>query len=295
MGSRRMKVRMKDGRLSRPKRNLKEITVNQLSNLTILIFAIFWILPIAWLLITSIQIREERFQIPPKWIPSSVEFSAYKRAWDLFPIAEQFLNSLKVATLSTLGALIISSLAAYAFARLNFFGREPLFLVILAGMMIPPQLTVIPSFIAFRKIGLIDNHAALFLPAMISPLGIFLLRQFFRSIPRELDESAKIDGAGPFRIFFQIILPLSKPAISALAVVLFIASWNDFFWPNIFISTSEKMTLPVGIASLVGVSGNTNVLLVMASVGMQILPLLVIFLFTQRFLIQSIATTGIRG
>lgn len=290
-----MKVRMKDGRLSRPKRNLKEITVNQLSNLTILIFAIFWILPIAWLLITSIQIREERFQIPPKWIPSSVEFSAYKRAWDLFPIAEQFLNSLKVATLSTLGALIISSLAAYAFARLNFFGREPLFLVILAGMMIPPQLTVIPSFIAFRKIGLIDNHAALFLPAMISPLGIFLLRQFFRSIPRELDESAKIDGAGPFRIFFQIILPLSKPAISALAVVLFIASWNDFFWPNIFISTSEKMTLPVGIASLVGVSGNTNVLLVMASVGMQILPLLVIFLFTQRFLIQSIATTGIRG
>lgn len=286
---------MKDGRLSRPKRNLKEITVNQLSNLTILIFAIFWILPIAWLLITSIQIREERFQIPPKWIPSSVEFSAYKRAWDLFPIAEQFLNSLKVATLSTLGALIISSLAAYAFARLNFFGREPLFLVILAGMMIPPQLTVIPSFIAFRKIGLIDNHAALFLPAMISPLGIFLLRQFFRSIPRELDESAKIDGAGPFRIFFQIILPLSKPAISALAVVLFIASWNDFFWPNIFISTSEKMTLPVGIASLVGVSGNTNVLLVMASVGMQILPLLVIFLFTQRFLIQSIATTGIRG
>jgi ABC-type glycerol-3-phosphate transport system permease component len=290
-----MKVRVKVGRLSRPKRNWKEITVNQLSNLTILVFAIFWILPIAWLLITSIQIREERFQIPPKWIPSSVEFSAYKRAWDLFPIAEQFLNSLKVATLSTLGALIISSLAAYAFARLNFFGREPLFLIILAGMMIPPQLTVIPSFIAFRKIGLIDNHAALFLPAMISPLGIFLLRQFFRSIPRELDESAKIDGAGPFRIFFQIILPLSKPAISALAVVLFIASWNDFFWPNIFISTSEKMTLPVGIASLVGVSGNTNVLLVMASVGMQILPLLVIFLFTQRFLIQSIATTGIRG
>lgn len=290
-----MKVRMKDGRLSRPKRNLKEITVNQFSNLTILVFAIFWILPIAWLLITSIQIREERFQIPPKWIPSSVDFSAYKRAWDLFPIAEQFLNSLKVATLSTLGALIISSLAAYAFARLNFFGREPLFLLILAGMMIPPQLTVIPSFIAFRKIGLIDNHAALFLPAMISPLGIFLLRQFFRSIPRELDESAKIDGAGPFRIFFQIILPLSKPAISALAVVLFIASWNDFFWPNIFISTSEKMTLPVGIASLVGVSGNTNVLLVMASVGMQILPLLVIFLLTQRFLIQSIATTGIRG
>ena len=290
-----MKVRVKVGRLSRPKRNWKEITVNQLSNVTILVFAIFWILPIAWLLITSIQIREERFQIPPKWIPSSVEFSAYKRAWDLFPIAEQFLNSLKVATLSTLGALIISSLAAYAFARLNFFGREPLFLIILAGMMIPPQLTVIPSFIAFRKIGLIDNHAALFLPAMISPLGIFLLRQFFKSIPRELDESAKIDGAGPFRIFFQIILPLSKPAISALAVVLFIASWNDFFWPNIFISTSEKMTLPVGIASLVGVSGNTNVLLVMASVGMQILPLLVIFLFTQRFLIQSIATTGIRG
>ena len=142
---------------------------------------------------------------------------------------------------------------------------------------------------------MIDNHAALFLPAMISPIGIFLLRQFFRSIPRELDESAKIDGAGPFRIFFQIILPLSKPAISALAVVLFIASWNDFFWPNIFISTSTKMTLPVGIASLVGTGGNTNVTLIMASVSMQIIPLLLIFLFTQKFLIQSIASVGIRG
>ena len=212
-----------------------------------------------------------------------------------FPIAEQFLNSLKVTLISTIGALIISSLAAYAFARLEFFGRETLFMILLAGLMVPPQLTVIPSFIAFRKVGLIDNHAALFLPAMITPLGIFLLRQFFRSIPKELDESAKIDGAGSFRIFFRIILPLSKPALAALGVVLFIASWNDFFWPNIFISTTSKMTLPVGIASLVGVSGNTNVILVMASVGMQIVPLLLIFLFTQRFLIQSIATTGIRG
>lgn len=290
-----MTTQLKTKEVVSSSRNWKEFVINQSSNFVIFIFAIFWLLPIAWLLVTSIQVREERFLIPPKWIPSSIEFSAYKRAWDLFPIAEQFMNSLKVATLSTVGALIISSLAAYAFARLDFFGREPLFLIFLAGMMVPPQLTVIPSFIAFRKIGLIDNHAALFLPAMISPLGIFMLRQFFRSIPRELDESAKIDGAGPFRIFFQIILPLSKPAISALAVVLFIASWNDFFWPNIFISTSEKMTLPVGIASLVGVSGNTNVLLVMASVGMQIIPLLLIFLFTQRFLIQSIATTGIRG
>jgi ABC-type glycerol-3-phosphate transport system permease component len=286
---------MESGRLTSSKRRLKKFIRPSLLNLIVFLFAIFWILPIAWLLITSIQIREERFLIPPRWIPSSVDFSAYKRAWDLFPIAEQFLNSLKVATLSTLGALIISSLAAYAFARLNFFGREPLFFIILAGMMIPPQLTVIPSFIAFRKIGLIDNHAALYLPAMITPLGIFLLRQFFRTIPRELDESAKIDGAGPFKIFFHIILPLSKPAISALAVVLFIASWNDFFWANIFISTTEKLTLPVGIASLVGVSGNTNVLLVIASVCMQIVPLLIIFLFTQRFLIQSIATTGIRG
>lgn len=277
------------------KRNYRAEVSSQIANLVIIIFATLWILPIAWLLLTSIQSREERFAIPPKWIPSNLDFSSYKRAWELFPIAEQFLNSLKVTLISTFGALVISSLAAYAFARLEFFGRETLFMILLAGLMVPPQLTVIPSFIAFRKVGLIDNHAALFLPAMITPLGIFLLRQFFRSIPKELDESAKIDGAGSFRIFFRIILPLSKPALSALGVVLFIASWNDFFWPNIFISTTSKMTLPVGIASLVGVSGNTNVILVMASVGMQIVPLLLIFLFTQRFLIQSIATTGIRG
>jgi multiple sugar transport system permease protein len=282
-------------KIKKAKRNYRADMSSQIANLTIAIFATLWILPIAWLLLTSVQSREERFAIPPKWIPSSLDFSSYKRAWELFPIAEQFLNSLKVTLISTIGALIISSLAAYAFARLEFFGREVLFMILLAGLMVPPQLTVIPSFIAFRKVGLIDNHAALFLPAMITPLGIFLLRQFFRSIPKELDESAKIDGAGSFRIFFRIILPLSKPALAALGVVLFIASWNDFFWPNIFISTTSKMTLPVGIASLVGVSGNTNVILVMASVGMQIVPLLLIFLFTQRFLIQSIATTGIRG
>ena len=282
-------------KIKKAKRNYRAEISSQVANLVIAIFATLWILPIAWLLLTSVQSREERFAIPPRWIPSSLDFSSYKRAWELFPIAEQFLNSLKVTLISTIGALIISSLAAYAFARLEFFGRETLFMILLAGLMVPPQLTVIPSFIAFRKVGLIDNHAALFLPAMITPLGIFLLRQFFRSIPKELDESAKIDGAGSFRIFFRIILPLSKPALAALGVVLFIASWNDFFWPNIFISTTSKMTLPVGSASLVGVSGNTNVILVMASVGMQIVPLLLIFLFTQRFLIQSIATTGIRG
>ena len=282
-------------KIKKAKRNYRAEISSQVANLVIAIFATLWILPIAWLLLTSVQSREERFAIPPRWIPSSLDFSSYKRAWELFPIAEQFLNSLKVTLISTIGALMISSLAAYAFARLEFFGRETLFMILLAGLMVPPQLTVIPSFIAFRKVGLIDNHAALFLPAMITPLGIFLLRQFFRSIPKELDESAKIDGAGSFRIFFRIILPLSKPALAALGVVLFIASWNDFFWPNIFISTTSKMTLPVGIASLVGVSGNTNVILVMASVGMQIVPLLLIFLFTQRFLIQSIATTGIRG
>lgn len=277
------------------KRNFRAEISSHIANLIIIIFAIFWILPIAWLLLTSIQSREERFSIPPKWIPSTLDFSSYKRAWELLPIAEQFLNSLKVTSLSVIGALIISSLAAYAFARLKFFGRETLFIILLAGLMVPPQLTVIPSFIAFRQIGLIDNHAALFLPAMISPLGIFLLRQFFKSIPKELDESAKIDGAGAFRIFFSIILPLSKAPLAGLFIILFIASWNDFFWPNIFISTTSKMTLPVGIASLVGVSGNTNVVLVIASVSMQIVPLLLIFLLTQRFLIQSIATTGIRG
>jgi multiple sugar transport system permease protein len=277
------------------KRNLKSEISDQVANLVILIFAVLWILPIVWLLLTSISSREERFAIPPKWLPSKLDFSSYTRAWEVFPIAEQYLNSLKVALISTLGALIISSLAAYAFARLEFFGRDTLFMILLAGLMVPPQLTVIPSFVAFRKIGIIDNHAALFLPAMITPLGIFLLRQFFRSIPKELDESAKIDGAGAFRIFFRIILPLSKPALAALGVVLFIASWNEFFWPNIFISTASKMTLPVGIASLVGPGGNTNVILIFASVGMQIVPLLLIFLFTQKFLIQSIATTGIRG
>lgn len=188
---------------NKAKRNYRAEISSQLANLVIVIFATLWILPIAWLLLTSIQSREERFAIPPKWISSSLDFSSYKRAWELFPIAEQFLNSLKVTLISSIGALIISSLAAYAFARLEFFGRETLFMILLAGLMVPPQLTVIPSFIAFRKVGLIDNHAALFLPAMITPLEYSYCDNFSDLFQKNLTNRQKLMELDLLGSFFE--------------------------------------------------------------------------------------------
>jgi multiple sugar transport system permease protein len=206
-----------------------------------------------------------------------------------------FLNSLKVTGLITIGALITSVLAAYAFARLRFPGRNLLFIVFLAGLMVPQQITVIPVFVLMRALNLVDTHASLVLPALVNALGIFLLRQFFMTIPRELDEAAKIDGAGHLTILFRVIIPLSWPAISALTIFLFQAYWNDFFWPNVFLSSTDQLTLPLGLVALQGAQGEAEVVVVFAAVSLLVAPLLVLFLFFQKNLIESIASTGLKG
>jgi multiple sugar transport system permease protein len=207
----------------------------------------------------------------------------------------EFLNSLKISSLVTIGALTTSCLAAYAFARLEFPGRSVLFVVFLSALMIPQQVTVIPTFILMRTLGLLDSHAAIILPGLISVLGIFLLRQAFLGIPRELDEAAKLDGAGHLRILGQIIVPLAAPALSALAIFIFQLYWNDFFWPNIFLSSPDKMTLPVGLVSLQGLYGSSPAVVTFAAIALIVVPVFVLFLFTQRALTESIARTGLTG
>jgi len=159
-------------------------------------------------------------------------------------------NSLKIAFLTTLGALIVSTLAAYALSRLNFPGRNAVFILLLSALMVPTQMTAIPTFILIRTLGLLDTHEAVYLPALINVFGIFFLRQFFLTIPRELEDAARIDGAGYLRRLWTVILPLSKSALASLAIFIFLTSWNDLFWPNLFLSSPEKMTLPVGLVSL---------------------------------------------
>jgi multiple sugar transport system permease protein len=252
------------------------------------------IAPIAWVFVTAVMPQDQRFALPPHWIPRSVEFGAFGRVPDLIPVGRMFLNSLEIATIVTAGALITSVLAAYAFARLEFPGRDLLFLLFLSGLMIPQQITVIPVFILMRRLGLVDRHPSVFLPGMVSALGIFLLRQYFQRIPTELDEAARIDGAGHLTILRRIILPLAMPANSALAIFLFQASWNDFFWPNVFLSSTDKLTLPLGLVALRGAHGEGEAVVVFAAITLIVAPLLILFLIFQRPLVESIANTGLK-
>jgi multiple sugar transport system permease protein len=178
---------------------------------------------------------------------------------------------------------------------LRFPGSNIIFIIFLAALMVPGQVTVIPIFVMLRKMHLLNTHEAVYLPALINVFGIFLLRQFFLSIPRELEDSAKLDGAGHLRILVQIIMPLAAPAIAALSIFIFQASWNDFFWPNILLFSQEKMTLPVGLVALQGAYGGGPVVYLFAGLAMLVFPLLVLFVFTQRTLTESIAMTGIKG
>jgi multiple sugar transport system permease protein len=264
-------------------------------NLVLVLLAVFMLAPFWWVLVNSFSTYREAFGLPPKWIPTSFTLENYREVFDLIPFGRMVFNSIKISTIITVGAVTTSTLAAYAFARLRFPGSNVIFLIFLAALMVPGQVTVIPVFIMLRKMHLLNTHEAVYLPALINVFGIFLLRQFFMSIPRELEDSAKLDGAGHLRILLQIIVPLAAPAIAALAIFIFQASWNDFFWPNILLFSQEKMTLPVGLVALQGARGSGPVVYIFAGLAMLIFPLLVLFTFTQRTLTESIAMTGIKG
>lgn len=266
-----------------------------LVNVVLVAAALLMIAPLVWLIVTSVLPTELSFRLPPHWIPYPFTLRNFAAVPGLIPFLQMAWNSLKIAVIVTAGALVTSSLAGYAFARLNFRGRQPIFLILLAALMVPPQLIVIPVFILMRWLHLIDTTMAVYLPGLVNVFGIFFLRQYFLTIPRELDEAAIIDGAGHVRILFRIILPLSGPALSALAVFVFEASWNNFFWPYIFLSSPNKMTLPVGLVSLQSTTGGGPTVVVFAAITLVVVPILVLFLLFQRKLIASIAATGLRS
>ncbi len=276
----------------------RALSLNKISgwllNLVLIVIALLMFAPFYWVLVTSVLPTNLAYSLPPRWLPTQVTFSNYGQVFQLIPFGLLVLNSLKISCIITVGACITSLLAAYAFARLRFPGRNVLFVVLLAALMVPQQVTVIPTFIMVRVLGLLNTHEAVYLPALISVLGIFLLRQFFLSIPRELDDAARIDGAGHLRILWQIYIPLSWPALSALAIVLFQAAWNDFFWPNLFLTSPDKMTIPVGLVALQGLYGSGSPAVIFAAISMILVPVLIFFIFTQRALTESIATAGIK-
>jgi len=252
------------------------------------------IAPFLWMVSTSLKEPGAVFTYPPKWIPDPVVWRNYYDAWKAVPFHMFFLNSVIVAVAVTFGQVLTSSLAAYAFARLRFPGRDKLFLAYLGTLMVPGQVTMIPIFILLRKMGWINTYKALILPGMFSAYGTFLLRQFFLTIPKALEDSAIIDGCSRFGIYWRIILPLSKPALATLTTFTFIGSWNQFLWPLIVTNSMRMKTLPIGLAAFQNLYG-TEWNLMMAAAVIALLPVLIVYVFNQRFFTKGIVLTGLKG
>ena len=254
------------------------------------------LLPFFWMVITSLKVPEDMFTMPPEWFPNPITFDAYERLFSLIPFARQFLNTLFVTVVIVLGQLLFSSMGAYAFARLRFPFREQLFLLFLATLMVPTVVTLIPTFIIIREFGWINTYMALIAPAALgSAFATFLLRQFMLTIPEELEEAAKLDGAGHPTIFFRIILPLVRPALAVVAVFAFIHFWNDFLWPLVAINSETMKVLTVGIATLAASHYGTDWGVLMAGSVLTVLPLVVVFFLAQRQIVEGIASTGLKG
>jgi multiple sugar transport system permease protein len=250
--------------------------------------------PFAWMVSTSLKPDRELFVTPPQLIPRPLTLENYVRVADTFPLARWVANSLVVAAVSASVQLLTSAMAAYGFARLRFPGRDGLFLIYLATLMVPLQVTIVPLFVEMRLLGLVNTYPALVLPTVASAFGVFLLRQAILSLPRELEEAAFIDGASHWVVFRRIILPLSRPALAAFGVFAFMASWNSFLWPLVVVSSVDLMTLPVGLSNLHG-RYETAWNLVMAGTTISVIPIMAVYAVAQRHLIRGVALSGLKG
>jgi multiple sugar transport system permease protein len=263
-------------------------------HLVLIPIAVVMVIPLVWMVVTSLQTLDETRHYPPSLVPTSLQLRNYTDVLQQAPFARWFVNTLVVTLACVVGNLLFCSLAGYAFARIRFFGREVAFILILATLMVPFQVVIIPTFLIVRSFHLIDTLGALILPNLAGAFGIFMLRQFFRTLPVELEEAARIDGASRLGILFKIVLPLSGPALATLAVITFMWTWNDFLWPLITIYNPNNMTIQLGLATFQGAhQSNTNLL--MAANVMSMLPVLLLFFFAQRYFIRGIATTGLKG
>ncbi len=253
-----------------------------------------WVFPLVWLLITSLKLENEVITKTFSFFPSHPTFANYIKAFQSTNILRWLINSIIVSTLTMLFTLIADAPIAYAFAKIKFPGRGIIFWLVMAGMMIPPQVLIVPLYLQFNQMGLINTLAAVMLPRIALPIGIFILKQFFEGIPNALEEAAFIDGASRIRIFTQIIIPLGKSAIVTVVILSFINTWNDFLWPLIVINDTLKYTITVGIANFQGTHG-TEYSLIMAGAVIASLPQFVFYFFFKKNIIEGIAMSGIKG
>jgi multiple sugar transport system permease protein len=261
--------------------------------LTLILMAAVFVLPLLWMVSSSLKSEDQVLTIPPSFLPLAPQWLNYV---EVFGRVSGFLgNSIKLALLNVVGAMVVASLAGYAFARLSFPGKNVAFLVLLGTAIVPSMAYLIPQYVVFREMGWLDTHYPLWVPKVLTPVfGTFLMRQAFMTIPRELEDAAKLDGASVFRTYWQIMLPQTKTALAAIAVFSFVESWNDLFGPLIFLSSPELQTLPVALAQFQS-EYFTEVSLLMAGATISILPMIAVFLFAQRYFVQGITSTGLNG
>jgi multiple sugar transport system permease protein len=262
----------------------------------LLLLAAVWMIPLLWILMTAIKPEPEIIRLPVHMFPEEVTLANVAAALTTSRtanIAVAFGNSTVVAIAETALTLAIDSMAAYALARLTFRGRSVVFGVIIASIMVPPQITLVPLYMLFQQAGWLSSYQALVLPGLSRAFGVFLLRQFFLGVPKELEDAARIDGAGVFTIFRQVSLPLVQPAMASLAIFTFLRSWNEFTWPLIVISKNDMMTLPVALARFL-TAYRVEYGVVMSAAAFSAIPLIVVFFIFQRQIVQGIALTGLK-
>jgi multiple sugar transport system permease protein len=260
----------------------------------LLVLAILWLVPLAWAVDTALKPESETISIPVSWVSSNFNVDAFRQVLEAGNIMRWYFNSTLTSVIITVLVVLLASLAAYSFSRVPFRGRGILFWVVLAGIMIPPQILIVPLFTEMDSFGFINTYQGIILPQIASPIAVFIFKQFFDGLPRELEDAALVDGASRFRIYWQIYLPLSRPAMAAVAIFTFVISWNYWLWPFIALTGTNMMTIPVGLATVQSAYGIHNAQ-IMASAVLGGLPLLIVFLFFQRQIVQGIAGTGLKG
>jgi multiple sugar transport system permease protein len=276
-------------------RNQKLVRNIVLYAIMILVAAAF-LLPLLWMFSTSLKPKSQWFAREVEWIPRTVTTINYERILTnpSTPIGRWFGNSIIIATVVTLLTLVVDSLAAYAYARMEFPGRKLLFGLLLATLFLPGMMFLVPNFVTVARLGWLNNFAGVIVPALAGVFGVFFLRQFFDTIPRELEEAAQIDGASALQTFTRVALPLAKPALATLGVITFLASWNDFLWPLLVLKDRNLQTLPPGLRTLQG-AYTSEYGQMMAGAAIAAIPVLVIYLALQRYIVKSVATTGLAG
>lgn len=259
----------------------------------LILLGLVMIAPFFWMVSTAFKTQPEIYRYPPTWLPNQFRWENFVKAWNRAPFGRFYLNSVFVTLSITLGQLLTSILAAYVFARINFFGRDYLFLFYLATLIIPIQVRMLPLFLLLNKFGWVDSYQGLIMPFLANAFSVFLLRQFFMTIPKDLEDAARIDGCGYFRFLWKILLPLSKPALATVTLFVFLTHWRDYIWPLVITNSTEMRTLPVGLRYFISATGGEQHLMMAASI-LVIVPVVLAFVLAQRHFIRGITLTGLK-